>query len=88
MRATNYFCAPYTTVSECKAYLNLNELNLFQVCVAALDLCPARMKLVNRCIRKLSEQFPNSIRVTMLEGLKLEYLKTYDEALAMYDILF
>lgn len=56
-----------------------------QVCVAALDMCPGKMKLVNKCIQILSEQFPSSLRVSMLEGLKFEYLKKWDEALEMYD---
>lgn len=56
-----------------------------QVCVAALDLCPAKMKLVNLCIQQLSEQFPSSLRVSMLEGLKFEYLRKWEEALEMYD---
>ena len=54
-----------------------------QVCVAALDLCPAKMKLVNTCIKELAEQFPSSLRVSMLEGLKYEYLKKWDDALEM-----
>lgn len=56
-----------------------------QLCVAALDLCPGKMKVVNRCIQKLAEQFPSSLRVSMLEGLKSEYLKKWDEALEMYN---
>ncbi|KAL5270514.1 hypothetical protein ACHWQZ_G001284 [Mnemiopsis leidyi] len=56
-----------------------------QVCVAALDLCPAKMKLVNTCIKELAEQFPSSLRVSMLEGLKYEYLKKWDDALEMYE---
>ena len=53
------------------------------MCVAALDLCPAKMKLVNTCIKELAEQFPSSLRVSMLEGLKYEYLKKWDDALEM-----
>ena len=56
---------------------------LIQVCVAALDLCPAKMKLVNLCIQQLSEQFPSSLRVSMLEGLKFEYQEKWEEALEM-----
>ena len=59
-----------------------------QVCVAALDLCPAKMKLVNTCIQQLSEQFPSSLRVSMLEGLKYEYLKKWDDALEMWVLLY
>lgn len=56
-----------------------------QVCIAALDLCPAKMKLVNTCIQQLSEQFPASRRVFMLEGLKFEYQDKWDDALDMYE---
>ena len=41
------------------------------------------MKLVNTCIKELAEQFPSSLRVSMLEGLKYEYLKKWDDALEM-----
>lgn len=56
-----------------------------QVCIAALDLCPDRIKLVNKCIQVLAEQFPTSLRVNMLEGLRFEYFRKWDKAVEMYD---
>ncbi|KAI6242931.1 ER membrane protein complex subunit 2 [Aphelenchoides fujianensis] len=60
-------------------------LVLEQVFIAALDC--ARHDLAADCIQSLSAQFPKSGRVAKLQGIRLEALGKYDEALALYENL-
>ncbi|XP_077990305.1 ER membrane protein complex subunit 2-like [Glandiceps talaboti] len=57
-----------------------------QLFIASLDT--GRMDLASACIRDLESQFPNSLRVKKLKGMKLEALQKFEEALEVYnDIL-
>mmetsp|Transcript_9924 Transcript_9924/g.11491 ORF Transcript_9924/g.11491 Transcript_9924/m.11491 type:complete len:302 (-) Transcript_9924:660-1565(-) len=56
-----------------------------QVCTAALDC--QDMALALKCIKKLRERFPNSIRVGRLRGMALESQGQFDDAVALYDRL-
>lgn len=54
-----------------------------QVCKAAYDC--QRLDIAEDCIRALNKQFPDSLRVRILLGMRLEMLENYDEALKVYD---
>lgn len=55
------------------------HLVLEQVIIAALDC--NRIKIAEQCIRKLSIEFPGSLRVQKFKAMRLEALELYDEAL-------
>lgn len=55
------------------------HLVLEQVIIAALDC--NRIKIAEQCIRKLSNEFPGSLRVQKFKAMRLEALELYDEAL-------
>lgn len=57
-----------------------------QVFVAALDC--GRIDLANSCLKALQQQFPKSLRVKKLRGMKFEALEDWDNAKKVYkDIL-
>ncbi|XKL62742.1 hypothetical protein PGB90_002575 [Kerria lacca] len=56
-----------------------------QVCISSLDC--NRIDIANECLLQLSNKFPNSYRVRLLEELLLEYLERYDEALDLLDAM-
>ncbi|XP_055324291.1 ER membrane protein complex subunit 2-A-like [Sitodiplosis mosellana] len=55
------------------------HLVLEQVIIAALDC--NRIKIAEQCIRKLSIEFPGSLRVQKFKAMRLEALEMFDEAL-------
>ncbi|XP_070533693.1 ER membrane protein complex subunit 2-like [Ptychodera flava] len=57
-----------------------------QLFIASLDT--GKIEIASACIRDLERQFPNSIRVKKLKGMRLEALEKWEEALEIYnDIL-
>eukprot|EP00238_Polyblepharides_amylifera_P014786 CAMPEP_0196576020 /NCGR_PEP_ID=MMETSP1081-20130531/5388_1 /TAXON_ID=36882 /ORGANISM="Pyramimonas amylifera, Strain CCMP720" /LENGTH=246 /DNA_ID=CAMNT_0041894507 /DNA_START=35 /DNA_END=772 /DNA_ORIENTATION=+ len=56
-----------------------------QVCIAALDVQDHALAL--RCIQKLANKFPESVRVGRLRGMALEGAGKWAEAGALYDRL-
>ncbi|KAG8906374.1 hypothetical protein FRB99_007058 [Tulasnella sp. 403] len=58
---------------------------LEQLCLAALDLGNA--EIVNDCIARLDERFPESPRVLILQGMRREASGKLSEALEIYDAL-
>lgn len=58
---------------------------LEQVAVAALDA--ARMDVAEATLSQLSQRFPGSLRVRKLQGMRLEALERWDDALDVYDSL-
>lgn len=58
---------------------NERHLVLEQVIIAALDC--NRIKMAEECIRKLSKEFPGSLRVQKFKAMRLEALELFDEAL-------
>lgn len=71
----------WQTVLEEKQHKLDNERHLVleQVIIAALD-CNC-IKIAEQCIRKLSSEFPGSLRVQKFKAMRLEALEMYDEAL-------
>lgn len=55
------------------------HLVLEQVIIAALDC--NRIKIAEQCTRKLSIEFPGSLRVQKFKAMRLEAMELYDEAL-------
>ncbi|XP_064652261.1 ER membrane protein complex subunit 2-like [Lineus longissimus] len=53
-----------------------------QVCIAAMDT--ANFEVADYCLEALQNQFPNSLRIRKLIGMKLEALDRYDEAVLRY----
>ncbi|KAF5286600.1 hypothetical protein FQR65_LT12509 [Abscondita terminalis] len=70
---------------------NLNKLGgekfsvLEQVCLAALDCY--HIPTVDYCIKLLSNEFPNSLRVKKFYAMRLEAQECYDDALKVLDSL-
>uniref|UniRef100_A0A7E4WB15 ER membrane protein complex subunit 2 n=1 Tax=Panagrellus redivivus TaxID=6233 RepID=A0A7E4WB15_PANRE len=58
---------------------------LEQVTIAAID--SARHDVALQCLQKLMTQFPSSSRVAKLQAMRLEALKNYDDAEALYNKL-
>ncbi|TKY88470.1 hypothetical protein EX895_002458 [Sporisorium graminicola] len=56
---------------------------LEQVAIAAIEV--ARFDLAELCISRLTSRFPNSQRVTSLQGMLLEGQGKLDEAIRLYD---
>ncbi|XP_072037742.1 ER membrane protein complex subunit 2-like [Amphiura filiformis] len=56
-----------------------------QVCIAALDT--GNIDLATHCIQCLSQQFPQSLRVKRLQGMRFEALARYDEAEIVYETI-
>lgn len=54
-----------------------------QVCFCGLDC--NRIDIAEECLYQLSNKFPNSCRVRLLEELTLEFLERYDEAIELLD---
>lgn len=54
-----------------------------QVFVAALDC--GRMDLATNCLRVLNQQFPKSLRVKKLKGMRFEALEEWDNAKKIYE---
>ncbi|XP_002731262.1 ER membrane protein complex subunit 2-like [Saccoglossus kowalevskii] len=54
-----------------------------QLFIASLDI--GKIDVASACIRELNIQFPNSIRVRKLMGMRYEALQKYDEALNIYE---
>jgi len=70
---------------------NVNKLGsekflvLEQVCLAALDCY--HISIVDYCIKQLSNEFPNSLRVKKYCAMRLEAQERYDDALKVLDSL-
>jgi tetratricopeptide (TPR) repeat protein len=56
-----------------------------QIFIAALDL--GNDKLAIKCLENLDKRFPESPRVKILKGMKLEAEDKLDDALALYDVI-
>ena len=56
-----------------------------QVFIASLDY--GRMDLANSCLSALHQQFPNSLRVKRLKGMRLEALEDWEKAEKIYSII-
>lgn len=54
-----------------------------QTCTAALDC--GDFSLAKECLKNLKKQFPDSVKVSMLQGLYLEAEEKYSEANTLYD---
>lgn len=54
-----------------------------QVFLASLDC--GKLDLATMCLKELNTQFPSSVRVRRLKGMRLEALGRFDDALKMYD---
>lgn len=55
------------------------HLVLEQVIIAALDC--NRIKIAEECIRKLSNEFPGSLRVQKFKAMRLEALEMFEDAI-------
>lgn len=60
---------------------NERHVVLEQVIIAALDC--NRVEIAEECIRRLSEEFPGSLRVQKYKAMRLEALELFDEALEL-----
>ncbi|KAK7074712.1 ER membrane complex subunit 2 [Halocaridina rubra] len=54
-----------------------------QVVIAGLDC--NRLDVAEPCLVSLNEQFPGSLRIRKLKGMRLEALERFDEAMDVYD---
>lgn len=61
------------------------HLVLEQVIIAALDC--NHIEIADDCIRKLSDEFPGSLRVRKFEAMRLEALGLFDDALDMLNAI-
>lgn len=56
-----------------------------QVAIAALDV--GNIEVAEKCIVRLSKEFPGSTRVSLLKCMRLEVLELYDDALELLEAL-
>ncbi|KAB7498849.1 UNVERIFIED_CONTAM: hypothetical protein RMT77_007327 [Armadillidium vulgare] len=56
-----------------------------QVFIAGLDC--GRLDVADQCFIALSKQFPGSVRVLKLKGMRLETLERHEDALTIYDAI-
>lgn len=77
----------WETVLEEKQHKLDNERHIVleQVIIAALDC--NRVEIAEKCISKLSMEFPGSLRIQKYKAMRLEALELYDEAIEVLNAI-